>query len=94
MLFVAVVCNRVRVEFLDVSCWVRAGWFHTGDQGFMDQEGFLTLTGRLKELINRGGEKISPLEARTPLLPSAWMGSISALVEPFSPFCRTPRALL
>ena len=38
------------------------GWFHTGDQGFLDDEGFLTLTGRLKELINRGGEKISPLE--------------------------------
>lgn len=38
------------------------GWFHTGDQGFLDGDGFLTLTGRLKELINRGGEKISPLE--------------------------------
>lgn len=38
------------------------GWFHTGDQGFLDQDGYVTLTGRLKELINRGGEKISPLE--------------------------------
>ncbi len=37
-------------------------WFRTGDQGFFDQEGFLELTGRLKEIINRGGEKISPLE--------------------------------
>ena len=37
-------------------------WFRTGDQGVMDAEGMLTLTGRLKELINRGGEKISPLE--------------------------------
>lgn len=41
------------------------GWFHTGDQGFLDAEGYLTLTGRLKELINRGGEKISPLEVGT-----------------------------
>ena len=39
-----------------------AGWFRTGDQGVLDAEGYLTITGRLKELINRGGEKISPRE--------------------------------
>lgn len=44
------------------------GWFHTGDQGKLDSEGYLTLTGRLKELINRGGEKISPLEVDSALL--------------------------
>ncbi|HEX5327128.1 MAG TPA: AMP-binding protein, partial [Acetobacteraceae bacterium] len=38
------------------------GWFRTGDQGFLDEDGYLRLTGRLKELINRGGEKISPIE--------------------------------
>jgi len=38
------------------------GWFHTGDQGMMDAEGYLRVTGRLKEIINRGGEKISPRE--------------------------------
>jgi acyl-CoA synthetase (AMP-forming)/AMP-acid ligase II len=37
-------------------------WFRTGDQGAFDAEGYLTLTGRLKEIINRGGEKVSPLE--------------------------------
>jgi acyl-CoA synthetase (AMP-forming)/AMP-acid ligase II len=37
-------------------------WFRTGDQGSLDEEGYLSLTGRLKEIINRGGEKISPLE--------------------------------
>ncbi len=37
-------------------------WFRTGDQGAFDEDGYLTLTGRLKEIINRGGEKISPLE--------------------------------
>ena len=38
------------------------GWFHTGDQGVLDADGYLRVTGRLKEIINRGGEKISPLE--------------------------------
>jgi oxalate---CoA ligase len=38
------------------------GWFRTGDQGFLDGEGYLTLVARIKELINRGGEKISPRE--------------------------------
>ena len=38
------------------------GWFRTGDQGTIDAEGYLSLTGRLKEIINRGGEKIAPRE--------------------------------
>ena len=40
----------------------REGWFCTGDQGLLDPDGFLKITGRLKEIINRGGEKIAPLE--------------------------------
>jgi acyl-CoA synthetase (AMP-forming)/AMP-acid ligase II len=44
------------------------GWFRTGDQGRFDDEGYLCLTGRLKELINRGGEKISPREIDEALL--------------------------
>lgn len=43
-------------------------WFRTGDQGALDGEGYLSLTGRLKEIINRGGEKISPLEVDGVLL--------------------------
>ncbi|MGB6121022.1 MAG: AMP-binding protein [Bacteroidota bacterium] len=38
------------------------GWFRTGDQGYMDEEGYLFITGRLKEIINRGGEKVMPRE--------------------------------
>lgn len=38
------------------------GWFRTGDLGFLDDGGYLTISGRLKEIINRGGEKIAPRE--------------------------------
>jgi acyl-CoA synthetase (AMP-forming)/AMP-acid ligase II len=44
------------------------GWFRTGDQGRLDEEGYLFLTGRLKEQISRGGEKVSPLEVDVVLL--------------------------
>jgi acyl-CoA synthetase (AMP-forming)/AMP-acid ligase II len=40
----------------------RDGWFHTGDIGRLDSEGFLFITGRLREIIDRGGEKIVPQE--------------------------------
>jgi acyl-CoA synthetase (AMP-forming)/AMP-acid ligase II len=44
------------------------GWFRTGDQGALDPQGYLRLTGRLKEIINRGGEKVSPLEVDAVLM--------------------------
>jgi acyl-CoA synthetase (AMP-forming)/AMP-acid ligase II len=48
-------------EKANAEAFVRT-WFRTGDQGVMDAEGYVTITGRLKEIINRGGEKISPRE--------------------------------
>ncbi len=44
------------------------GWFRTGDQGYQDEDGYVFLTGRLKEIINRGGEKVSPREIDEVLL--------------------------
>jgi acyl-CoA synthetase (AMP-forming)/AMP-acid ligase II/acetyltransferase-like isoleucine patch superfamily enzyme/acyl carrier protein len=44
------------------------GWFRTGDQGFLDEDGYLSITGRIKEIINRGGEKIAPREVDEVLL--------------------------
>ena len=52
----------------NAEAFTRQGWFRTGDQGTLSEDGFLTITGRLKEIINRGGEKISPREVDEILL--------------------------
>ena len=52
----------------NATAFFEGGWFRTGDQGLLDERGYLTLVGRLKELINRGGEKISPREIDEVLL--------------------------
>jgi len=52
------------------------GWFRTGDQGQMDAEGYLSITGRLKEIINRGGEKVSPREVDEILMDHAAVAQV------------------
>jgi acyl-CoA synthetase (AMP-forming)/AMP-acid ligase II len=52
------------------------GWFRTGDQGVMDADGYVTLTGRLKEIINRGGEKVSPREVDEILMDHAAVAQV------------------
>ncbi|CAA2137929.1 acyl--CoA ligase [Methylobacterium bullatum] len=49
-------------EKANAEAFTKQGWFRTGDQGTLTPEGYLSITGRLKEIINRGGEKISPRE--------------------------------
>jgi acyl-CoA synthetase (AMP-forming)/AMP-acid ligase II len=58
------------------------GWFRTGDQGAIDEEGYLALTGRLKEIINRGGEKISPREVDEILLDHPAIGQAVTFALP------------
>jgi acyl-CoA synthetase (AMP-forming)/AMP-acid ligase II len=46
----------------NASAFFENGFFRTGDQGKLDEDGYVVITGRIKELINKGGEKISPIE--------------------------------
>ena len=59
-----------------------SGWFRTGDQGVMDEDGYLTITGRLKEIINRGGEKISPREVDDVLMDHAAIQQVVTFAVP------------
>ena len=46
----------------------RDGWFRTGDLGYLDADGYLFIVGRIKEIINRGGQKVAPAEVEQALL--------------------------
>jgi acyl-CoA synthetase (AMP-forming)/AMP-acid ligase II len=58
------------------------GWFRTGDLGFLDEDGFLFITGRAKEQINRGGEQISPAEIDSVLLAHPAVAEAAAFAVP------------
>jgi acyl-CoA synthetase (AMP-forming)/AMP-acid ligase II len=60
------------------------GWFRTGDQGTLDEAGYLRLTGRLKEIINRGGEKVSPLEVDEILMDHPAVAQVVTFAMPHS----------
>ncbi len=56
---------------IDTSCFNKNGWFDTGDMGYLDGDGYLYVTGRSKEVVNRGGELISPLEVEEAIMIAA-----------------------
>jgi acyl-CoA synthetase (AMP-forming)/AMP-acid ligase II len=58
------------------------GWFRTGDLASLDEDGFLTLRGRKKELINRGGEKIAPAEIDDALMRHPAVAEAAAFAVP------------
>ena len=57
-------------------------WFRTGDQGYVDADGYVKVTGRLKEIINRGGEKIAPLEVDEVLLDHPAVAEVCTFAMP------------
>ncbi len=60
------------------------GWLRTGDQGFVDTDGYVFVTGRFKEIINRGGEKISPREIEEVLMDHPAVGQAVTFAVPHS----------
>jgi len=68
------------------------GWFRTGDQGYIDADGYLFLSGRLKEIINRGGEKIAPREVDETLLTHPAVSQAVAFSAPHSTLGETVAA--
>ncbi len=64
------------------DAFLEEGWFRTGDRGIIDRDGHVTLTGRLKELINRGGEKISPIEVDNALAEHPGVAQVAAFALP------------
>lgn len=62
----------------------RNGWFRTGDLGYLDPDGYLFIVGRIKDVINRGGQKVSPLEVEEVLLshPAVLEAGVFAVPHP------------
>ncbi|KAL4775469.1 hypothetical protein BDW60DRAFT_120803 [Aspergillus nidulans var. acristatus] len=64
------------------SSFTKDGFFRTGDQGKKDPDGYVIITGRIKELINKGGEKISPIELDNTLLQNPNVGEAVCFAIP------------
>ena len=77
---------RVFTGYLDdagaAAAFLPEGWFRTGDAGYLDDDEFLFLTGRLNELINRGGEKIAPVEVDQVLIAHPAVSAAAAFGVP------------
>ncbi len=62
----------------------RDGWFHTGDAGFFDDEGFLTISDRIKDMIITGGENVYPAEIESQLMRHPAIAEVGVIGEPDS----------
>ncbi|GAB1258749.1 acyl-CoA synthetase [Aurantivibrio plasticivorans] len=66
----------------NAKAWVDGDWFNTGDVAYVDSDGFVTLTGRAKDLIIRGGHNIDPVTIEEPLLKHAAVAQVVAIGQP------------
>ncbi len=66
----------------DAKAWVDGDWFNTGDVAFIDEDGFVTLTGRAKDLIIRGGHNIDPITIEEPLSKHPAVAQVVAIGQP------------
>jgi len=72
----------------------REGWFSTGDLGVVDGDGAITITGRIKDIINRGGEKFSARDIENVLLAHAAVAEIAVIAAPDERYGEVPAAFL
>ena len=74
--------------------FLKNGWFRSGDQGYFDEEGFLFITGRIKEIINRGGVKISPYEVENVILQWPEIKEAAVFAIPHASLGEMPAAMI
>ena len=81
----------------DESFWSvdgEEGWFNTGDVGYLDDQGYLFISGRSKEIINRGGETISPFEIEEAVVQHPWIKETLAFSAPHEEYQETVGAVI
>jgi len=70
------------------------GWFHTGDAGYVDDEGYLYISDRVKDMIISGGENIYPAEVENALMAHPAVGDVAVIGVPSERWGETPKALV
>ena len=88
------VVDSYRANPVATAASFRDGWFRTGDSGALSPDGYLSLSGRIKELINRGGEKISPHEVEDALLTHTGVVEAVAFAVPDDKYGETVGAVV